>query len=610
MLAAAVLGVVALSAQEKVAVLPPLAGKNVSEINRKTVRSAFLDYISEPGSGFAALDRYVIDTMIQKEHAGQPNTLYDEKVARDLGKKLGVPLVCIIDLTRDEHDFLIECTLVRVDTGWAASRSEIASSLSNADIKKASEAAVRRLMAMEGSAIAGAAPTTHAAHAVHGAVHAEAPSRAAAPARDYHGYASKRVNEPSYGSGWTYGVSLHVANPGGDFTNEKLFGYKIKTGFGLSAFSEYGLNDQMAIRGRVDYNVFGEGKKERTASGGVYSYKYTETLNASVATVFADYIYSFGSHDNGLYAFAGLGLVNGKVEMGEKKETTVVGGEPETSKSKVSESGSNLGYSVGLGYNFTKNMGVEASYVIANDVIKPTGSLKTYGFDWVQASFKYRFGYGYASQGTKSAKSAKAPTKSLKPSYGSGWTYGVSLHVANPGGDFTNEKKFDNKIKLGFGLSAFGEYGFSDKMAIRGRVDYNIFGEGKKEWNDSYGYYSEKKHTRTLNASVATVFADYIYSFGSHENGLYAFVGLGLVNGKVVWEWKDEETSGDVTRTDRGKDTESGINLGYSVGLGYNFTKNMGAELSYVIANDVIRPERTNETFGFTWLQASFKYRF
>jgi hypothetical protein len=405
--ASAILAAASLYAQEKVAVLPPHGGRNVSEINKKTVRSAFLDYFSELGAGFAAFDRQSIDTMIQKEPAVLPSALYDEKVARDLGKKLGVPLVCIIDLTRDEHDFLIECKLVRVDTGKAVSNSELASSLTNSDIKRASEAAVRKLVAKEGSVATAALAAPAAARAEpHGraaaatasapshaaAARTEPPSRAAAPPIDAGDNVSRRVNEPkkslepSHDSRWSYGVSLHVANPGGDLTNERIIGNKIKMGFGASAFGEFALNDKMALRGRVDYNIFGEGKKEWTSSYG--SYKYTDTLNASVATVFADYIYSFGSHEKGLYAFAGLGLVNGKIEAGRKREETH--GDA-TDKGKDSMSGSNLGYALGLGYNFTKHMGAEASYVTASNVIKPERSIMTYGFSWLQASFKYRF---------------------------------------------------------------------------------------------------------------------------------------------------------------------------------------------------------------------------
>jgi hypothetical protein len=189
--AAAILTLSAVSPQEKVAVLPPQVGKTVTEINKKTVRSTFLSYISEPGSGFAAFESHIIDMMVQRETGGQPNMLYDEKVARDIGKKLGVPLVCIIDLTRDEHDFLIECKLVSVDTGRAVSKSEVTSGLTNAELKRASEAVIKKLMAGSGAITTSSAPTASAA------VRTEPTSRAAATTTSTPSQAAVRAEPPS-----------------------------------------------------------------------------------------------------------------------------------------------------------------------------------------------------------------------------------------------------------------------------------------------------------------------------------------------------------------------------------------------------------------------------
>jgi len=187
--------------------------------------------------------------------------------------------------------------------------------------------------------------------------------------------------------------------------------------------------------------------------------------------------------------------------------------------------------------------------------------------------------------------------------------FGAGLHIANPSGDLTDEEKMVSKLKMGFGLSVFGEMGLNDKMALRGRVDYNIFGEGKKEESESYMGFSSN-YTLTLNANATTVFADFIYRFDSHEKGLYAFAGLGLVNCKLSAEWKDEWTESGIKHIDSDKDSESGSNFGFSLGLGYNFTKNMGLEVSYTTASDVIKPEGTNEKFGYDAMQVSFKFRF
>jgi hypothetical protein len=146
-IAALVLFVAALSAQESVAVLPPLAGKNVGEMTKKVVRSAFSDYISAPGSGYTAYDRDHTDLLI-KELGEQRSVLYDEKSAKELGMRIGVRYVCISELTKDENDFLIECKLINVETGAAKTESEFATKSTNDVVRKASIAAIKRLLGM------------------------------------------------------------------------------------------------------------------------------------------------------------------------------------------------------------------------------------------------------------------------------------------------------------------------------------------------------------------------------------------------------------------------------------------------------------------------------
>jgi len=187
--------------------------------------------------------------------------------------------------------------------------------------------------------------------------------------------------------------------------------------------------------------------------------------------------------------------------------------------------------------------------------------------------------------------------------------FGAGLHLANPSGDLTDEKKLSTKVKMGFGLSVFGEMGLNDKMALRGRVDYNIFGEGEKKESGKYDA-DTWSETYTMNANATTVFADFIYRFDSHEKGLYAFAGLGLVNCKISWEEKDQWTYDGTPLTEKYSGSESGSNFGFSLGLGYNLTKNMGLEASYTTASDVIKPKESDKKFGYDAMQVSFKFRF
>jgi hypothetical protein len=192
--------------------------------------------------------------------------------------------------------------------------------------------------------------------------------------------------------------------------------------------------------------------------------------------------------------------------------------------------------------------------------------------------------------------------------------FGAGLHIASPSGDLVNEKDLLTKVKMGFGLSAFGELGINAKMALRGRVDYNVFGEGEKKesyLDTAYGYLINVTQTVKRTASVTSVFADYIYRFNSHENGFYAFAGLGLVNGKNDWEIKTSGSAETITvEGDVLNVPGSGSNLGVSLGVGYSLSNHIAFELLWVSASDVIEIKGEDKKYGCDWMQVSFKYRF
>jgi len=183
---------------------------------------------------------------------------------------------------------------------------------------------------------------------------------------------------------------------------------------------------------------------------------------------------------------------------------------------------------------------------------------------------------------------------------GDEFRFGAGAHIVNPDGDIKDA------AKMGFGLSVFGEMGLDKNMALRGRVDYNMFGKKTESFfSGGFGYSSEESMT------AKTVFVDYIYSANSCDQGLYVFGGLGLVSAtlkaKATFTFPDPYSDGgSVSGSD--SDSRSGSNFGYTVGLGYNFTSNLGAEASIVRSN--IKFEDGDEAFGCNWLQVSFKYRF
>jgi len=122
--------------------------------------------------------------------------------------------------------------------------------------------------------------------------------------------------------------------------------------------------------------------------------------------------------------------------------------------------------------------------------------------------------------------------------------FGAQLSLANPTGDLSDI------AGLGFGVAAFGEKPLTSNFAIRGTVDYLMFGEKDEVSTTKYG-----------------VFADGIWSFNGHDVGPFALVTVGFEN--TTWKIDDWD------------DDQSG--LGYGVGFGYNFTTNLGAEVKYII---------------------------
>ena len=150
-----------------------------------------------------------------------------------------------------------------------------------------------------------------------------------------------------------------------------------------------------------------------------------------------------------------------------------------------------------------------------------------------------------------------------------GIRYGVQVSLVNPmGGD-------SDIASLGFGASAIGEMPFTENYAIRGRVDYMIFG---------------KKELLGIDSDVSNlcVAADGIYSLSGHDTGLFGIVSLGYANTSLKVSYAGFSASS----------STSGITLG--LGFGYNMTRNLGGEVKYIKGGGD----------SITFLQVSGTYRF
>jgi long-subunit fatty acid transport protein len=91
-----------------------------------------------------------------------------------------------------------------------------------------------------------------------------------------------------------------------------------------------------------------------------------------------DYIYRFVSHDRGLYLSVGIGYGNTSVS-------------PDTNWQGGTISGSGWCFSAGVGYNFTKNLGLDVSAIATSTYHPESSGMGVRLYSWNQASLKYRF---------------------------------------------------------------------------------------------------------------------------------------------------------------------------------------------------------------------------
>ena len=164
------------------------------------------------------------------------------------------------------------------------------------------------------------------------------------------------------------------------------------------------------------------------------------------------------------------------------------------------------------------------------------------------------------------------------------WRFGGQLSLANPSGDLSEGSK------MGFGLAVFAEQGLNNKMALRYNVSYSLFGAKKIE-----------DGAVETSANAVSIIGDFLYRFDSHDKGCFVFAGIGYLMPKSEWEDKGWSESGSTSIS----------GFGLSAGIGYNFTRNFGAEARYVKSFGV-KVDEFNEKIDFAadWFTVSVSYRF
>ncbi|MDR2696991.1 MAG: porin family protein [Holophagales bacterium] len=154
---------------------------------------------------------------------------------------------------------------------------------------------------------------------------------------------------------------------------------------------------------------------------------------------------------------------------------------------------------------------------------------------------------------TTRLKAKAAVTGQATPEDKDALRFGAGLSYVIPVGSLSDI------ASAGFGLSVFGKKPLTNKFAIRGSVDYIIFGRKTDK------YYVDVKHD--LNKWDMAV--DGIWSFAEHDSGFFALVTVGFEN--MLWDWYNER--------DREKGSKSSSGLTYGVGIGYAFNKRFSIEI-------------------------------
>jgi hypothetical protein len=167
----------------------------------------------------------------------------------------------------------------------------------------------------------------------------------------------------------------------------------------------------------------------------------------------------------------------------------------------------------------------------------------------------------------------------------SGWSklnYGLQAGVMIPQGELKDY------VKTGFGVAGYMEKVWSNNWALRGRLEYVMFGDKSESFD--YGSYGNESYTSSL--SQVGIMADAIY-YGLHDK-FYLFGGAGYFNRSAEVKYNGDFPGwGQYEESLAKADNEAA----FSLGVGWNFTPHLGAEIKYTVCE-------------YNWIQASVLYRF
>ncbi len=101
---------------KKVALLEPMAmSKNVTTMEKEIIRAALEEAITSV-EGYEAFTRTDIDAIMSEMKFQQSGMVDDEQIKR-MGALSGADLICLTQVTLEEGDFFVKCSLIEVESG-------------------------------------------------------------------------------------------------------------------------------------------------------------------------------------------------------------------------------------------------------------------------------------------------------------------------------------------------------------------------------------------------------------------------------------------------------------------------------------------------------------
>ena len=152
----------------------------------------------------------------------------------------------------------------------------------------------------------------------------------------------------------------------------------------------------------------------------------------------------------------------------------------------------------------------------------------------------------------------------------------AGLNMSNFGGDAEN-----TDMKIGFQIGGFAEIKISDKFSVQPELLFSTQGAKSEESGSESGYSYTSKETLKLNYLNIPVMAKY---YATEKFYVEAGPQIGFLMSAEA-ESEDTVSFGGVTESESTttdvKEFTNSTDFGLGLGLGYNFTENIGAGLRY-----------------------------